>query len=52
LVFYKVTESFFQFSNSEKNYAFWNISFLGKNARFQKKLYDLKSKMKFEKNSL
>ena len=43
---------FFQFPNSEKNYAVWNLSFLGKNAFFWKKMYDSQTKMKFEKNSL
>ena len=51
-VLYKVIESFFQFSNSEKNYALWNLFFLGKNPPFSKKMYNSKTKMKFEKNSL
>ena len=35
-----------------KNYAVWNIRFLGKNEFFLKQRYNSKSKMKFEKNSL
>jgi len=41
---------FFQFSNSEKNYAVWTSSFLGKNTFFWGKIYNSKTKMKFEKN--
>ena len=52
-VIYKAKESFFfQFSKSEKNYAVWNFSFLGKNTFFRKKMYSSETQMKLEKNSL
>ena len=46
---YKVTESFFLFSNSEKNYDLRNFSFFDKNSFFGKKKYNLETNMKFEK---
>ena len=51
-MFYKATKSFFfQFLNSEKISPSGILVFLGKNAFKEKKTYNSKAKMKFEKSS-